>query len=194
MQLTLPDFFTPYTANCLQCSCAYTSWHFDICRSPAFIVTTAPTGRLPCQTSTRSEIHVGWINCYILNPSVLLGQEHDNNYPSFTHRYVRSKHFLIVPTFYPLVLAHKNRSRTSDNENDISRSTILLLLSCRVSPTRPTSLPGNDCFTFIGIVIVAVCRNPPLRTYRKLKSISEAAGKKRRLRVWPPLIWSYHDI
>ena len=37
-----------------------------------------PTGRLPCQTSTCSESFVVLINCYILNPSVLLGKEHDS--------------------------------------------------------------------------------------------------------------------
>ena len=34
-----------------------------ICRSLAIIVTIAPTGRLPCQTSKCSGIFVEFINC-----------------------------------------------------------------------------------------------------------------------------------
>ena len=52
----------------------------------AIIVTTTPTGRLPYQTSTRSGSVLELINGYVLNPSVLLCQEHDSSI--CIHRYL----------------------------------------------------------------------------------------------------------
>ena len=70
-----------------------------------------------------------------------------------THGYVRSKHLLIGPSLYRLVLARKNCPRSNPNDNDYFLVYDIVISTDEVSsPLR--NCPGTSFSILIGIALV----------------------------------------